>query len=104
MEDTMRNHADESYVETSPAATTFVGSDATKLFAAATVRSAINLYLKTGMKANRAYTPANMLKFATNTTGKTYKRGKPGLTAAAADLEQWIAAMKSALPVVDKQP
>lgn len=38
------------------------------------IRSAMRLYLNTGMKANRAFTPANMIAFAAQITGKRYKR------------------------------
>lgn len=91
----------DSYVNLHDAGTTYAGPDATKLFAAITVRSGINLYLKTGLKPSRAYTPTNMSAFVSNITGKTYKRGKGGLAQAAADLGLWIEAMKCAMPVVD---
>jgi hypothetical protein len=38
------------------------------------ITSAMRLYINTGMKANRSYTPANMLAYASTLTGKTYKR------------------------------
>lgn len=94
--------SDDSYIERGEAATTFVGPNATHLFAAVALRSAMGLYVKTGMKVNRFYTPTAMAKAATRYTGKTYKASKAGLTQAADDLAQWIAAMKAALPVVDK--
>ncbi len=50
----------------------------------AVIKSAISLYLKTGIKANRAYTPSNMLRAASAFTGKPYKRGQ--LPVALADL------------------
>ena len=45
-------------------------------FVLITLKSAIKLYLKTGMKANSAYTPTNMLRKAGEFTGKTYRRGQ----------------------------
>jgi hypothetical protein len=90
---------DDSYVEVGSGGTTFVGPDATRLFAAISVRSALNLYLQAQIKANRAYTPKNMVAFVTGITGKTYNRGRSGQIAALHDLGLWIAAMKSALPV-----
>jgi hypothetical protein len=42
-------------------------------FAAVTLAHALKLYAKTGMKVNRAYTPANMMKTATAWTGQTFK-------------------------------
>jgi hypothetical protein len=92
----------ESYVERSAGATTFVGPDATRLFQAGVLRSAIDLYVKTGLQANRAYTPANMLRAAGSITGKAYKRRQ--LPQASADLTTWIDAMKAALPVQDRRP
>lgn len=44
-------------------------------FAIVVLASALKLYAKTGMRANRAYTPTNMLKTATAHTGIKYKRG-----------------------------
>ena len=54
------------------------------------IRTAIKIYLGTGMKVNRMYTPGNMVQAVTQKTGKTYKRGKVGMTEAFNDLEQWI--------------
>lgn len=48
------------------------------------ITSAMRLYIKTGMRANRAYTPANMIAYASKITGKAYKRN--GLTEAYNDL------------------
>lgn len=55
------------------------------------VARGIELYLKTGIKPSRMWTPGNMLATASKLTGKTYKRGQ--LAQAAADLnaiaEDW---------------
>jgi hypothetical protein len=88
----------ESYIEAGAGHTTFVGPDATMLFAAVAIKGAINLYVKTGMRANRAYTPTAMRAAASRITGKPYKRTE--LAKAAADLQIWCDAMKAALPVV----
>lgn len=93
----------DSLVTLGAGGTMYAGPDATKLFAAMSVRSGINLYLKTGLKPSRAYTPTNMSAFVSNITGKTYKRGKGGLAQAAADLGLWIEAMKCAMPVEDER-
>ena len=37
------------------------------------LKSALKLYINTGIKANRSYTPTNMLRKAEAFTGKTYK-------------------------------
>ena len=61
-----------------------------EMYRMAVICSALKLYMKTGMKANRMYTPGNMVRQVTQKTGKTYKRGKVGMTEAFNDLEQWI--------------
>lgn len=49
-------------------ATTFTGRGQ-EVFQAAVIKSAIGLYLRTGMKANRAYTVRNMKAMAAKITG-----------------------------------
>lgn len=52
---------------------TVITGESVNVFAALAVKSALGLYIKTGMKANRAYTPKNMREFVTRLTGKPYK-------------------------------
>jgi hypothetical protein len=61
-----------------------------EMYRMSVIHSAIKLYLKTGMKVNRMYTPANMVQQVTQKTGKVYKRGKAGMTEAFNDLEAWL--------------
>lgn len=42
-------------------------------FQAVVIKNALKLYRDTGMKANRAYTPANMRMMAEKLTGKKFK-------------------------------
>lgn len=63
-------------------------------YQAITLKHAIKLYARTGMKANRSYTPTNMLKAATTFTGRKYKRGQFEL--AISDLEDFIQSTKQA--------
>ncbi len=56
--------------------TTFSGPTEVNSYVLVVLKNAIKLYLRTGMKANRAYTPTNMLAKAGEFTGKTYKRGQ----------------------------
>ena len=56
--------------------TTFVGPTQVSVFQMVTIRSAIKLYAKTGMKANRAYTPTSMKVMVEKITGKIFKRGQ----------------------------
>jgi cell division protein FtsN len=62
----------------------YVGPKAVNVFRAKVVAGALRLYAATGIKANRMYTPKNMLAAASQMTGKTYKRGQ--YEQAAADL------------------
>jgi hypothetical protein len=78
-------------------AQSFVGPDAVALYQAAVLKSAIGL-LQKGIKPTRGYTMTKALAAAGRLTGKTYKRTQSD--AAIADIEQWILAMKLALPVV----
>ena len=87
----------ESYIQNNDGGQTFVGPDATMLYASMVLKNAIRLYIKTGMKMNRAYTPTAMRAATTRITGKAYKRTE--LVKAQADLQTWIDAMKTALPI-----
>ena len=90
----------ESYIQTSKGgAVTFAGPDATALFAATSLKHAISLYVKTGIKASRMHTPTNMRGAATRITHKYYGRGKAGLVQAMVDLDAWCAEMRTRLPV-----
>lgn len=44
-------------------------------FRAATIRTAIKLYWKTGIRVNRAYTPTAMHRTAEEITGLKFRRG-----------------------------
>jgi len=61
-------------------------------FHAKVILSAIGLYLKTGIKANRMFTPANMRAAVTGYTGAPYPASKKGLEKAYADLAQLVTA------------
>lgn len=91
---------DDSYIKTGDGYATFVGEDAMRLFRVTVLRSAINIYLETGWKVNRAYTPTAMRDAATTVTGKAYLRNRRGMVKAAADLTTWIEAMETALPII----
>ena len=54
------------------------------------IHSAMKLYLKTGLKANRMYTPKNMLGVIEQKTGVFYPTSKKGMLQAFTDLEQWL--------------
>lgn len=69
-----------------------ISGDAMELYRVLSLRSALSLYLKTGMKVNRAYTPTNMRTAATQYTGATYARSRKGLQAAHDDLAAMIKA------------
>ena len=77
----------------------FVGPDATNLFRAVTLRSALGL-LKVGITPTRGLTTAKALKLATEYTGKKYKRTE--IDKAREDIKVWCDTMKAALPVEHK--
>lgn len=91
----------ESYVGVSKGvATSFVGPDAVNLLRAIHLKVALNAYAKNKLLMTRAATPTAMLKWATEYTGKTYKRG--AYAQAAEDVGVWIETMRAALPVVQQ--
>ena len=55
---------------------TFSGKAGVDTFRAIVIRSGLDLYARTGLKPNRAYTPSAMLRVAGEITGKTFKRGQ----------------------------
>jgi hypothetical protein len=65
--------------------TTFVGEEVRDA-QALIVRRAILMWVQHGMKANRAYTPGNMARTASNITGLTYTSSKKSLQKAADDI------------------
>ena len=75
--------------------TTFTGS-AVNVFAALTVAKALDLYAKTGMRVNRAYTPTNMIAMAKRVTGK--KLAARDYTGAATALREWAATQNANAP------
>ena len=56
--------------------TTFTGERGVSTYRACVIKSALQLYAKTGMKANRAYTPTAMLAAASDITGLKFRRGQ----------------------------
>lgn len=54
-------------------ATGFVGRGAVDVFAMAVIASALRFYANTGMRVNRAYTPAGMMRAAAHYTGLTFR-------------------------------
>lgn len=63
------------------------------IFQAFVIASALELYAKTGMKANRSYTPTNMIKAANAITGHVYRRGQ--YMAAAQALREYASRQKT---------
>lgn len=81
-------------------ATSFVGRAAVDVMAATVVLSGIDLYLRTGLRAARNYTPGNMRAKVSEWTGKTYPRSRAGLEQAGKDLAAWLEEAKKSVPVV----
>lgn len=76
--------------EWSEAMTTFSGLDGMKTYRALAVKHGLKLYVETGIKPNRDWTPTAMLRVAGNITGKVYKHKQ--VAEAISDLEAWIKA------------
>lgn len=82
---------------------TMTGPDAMHFYRAVQLRSAISLYMKTGMIPTRGVTITKMLRAAKEYTGKIYGRSLPAYAIAIADLDVWIANMQTALPTTDER-
>jgi hypothetical protein len=70
--------------------TAFVGKAGTDTYRAIVIKHGLKLYMDTGMKPSRAWTPTAMLNMAGKITGKTFKRGQ--YAQAIYSLEAWIIA------------
>lgn len=84
------------YIEHNKGIHSFVGEAATTVFAAITLASALEMYGRSGMKANRAYTPKAMIAKATEYTGKKFK-ARDYLGAAQA-VREWAQALRATIP------
>lgn len=89
----------DSYIQTDASGTMFAGPDAVQLFKAMQIKSALKMW-KVGLKARRGIRLKDLLGMVSQHTGKAYKRTE--IDVAIDDLEQWIEAMKAALPVETK--
>lgn len=90
---------EESVIIVGEGHTTFAGPDATELFRAAVLRSALGLLAK-GITPTRGMTLTRTLQAVERYTGRKYKRTEAAR--ASADLTVWIETMKSAIPVEHK--
>lgn len=61
---------------------TVTGAESVNLYRAVLIKNALKLYIKTGMKANRAYTPKNMLAVVKEFTGVSFPNTAKGRQAA----------------------
>jgi hypothetical protein len=94
--------SDSYVVQKGKYVTAYVGSDAVEIMRVRVIKMAIILYLDTGMKANRAYTPKNMAMAASRIMDKHYPNSRKGLADAAKDLEIWLSVAASAIPIVEE--
>jgi hypothetical protein len=90
---------EESSITIANSHTMFAGPDATELYRAAVIRSALGLLMK-GIRPTRGATLTGTLKLVTRYTGRIYKHTEAAR--AIADLTVWIETMKSAIPVIRK--
>ena len=61
-----------------------------ELYRMTVIRTALKLYMNTGMKANTMYTPSNMLAAISKKSGKAYKKSKQGYAEAFQDVSDWL--------------
>lgn len=90
---------EESTITVGSGFTSFVGPDATNLFRAMTLKSALGL-LSHGISPTRGLTMTKALKMVEYYSGQKYKRTE--VARAIADLTTWIETMKSAIPIERK--
>lgn len=86
------------HIEVQDGITSFVGPNAVAIYRATAIKCALSLYHRTGLQANRAYTPSAMLRAATDITGKSFKRGQ--YIEAMQALDAWIDEQRARVPVV----
>lgn len=75
----------------------YIGPDAVELFRAINLRGGLIMWHKHKMLLTRGLTITKLLAMTTRYTGQKYKRTEA--LRALADLDVWIATMRSALPV-----
>ena len=63
-------------ITSNASAITFSGEKSVSVFQYIMIAGALELYGKTGMKANRAYTPTAMIAKTNQLTGGKFKRGQ----------------------------
>jgi len=90
---------EDSYVKTNNKSFVAVGPDATAMYAAATLASALKLYDKCGLLPSSRVSLRAMLDRATQITRKTYTKKQAKL--AADDVALWAHTMSAALPHLD---
>lgn len=92
----------KSSIHHTSGASVYSGREAVNVFGAITVASALDLYAKTGMRVNRAYTPTAMLAAVERYTGRKFKRGQ--YAEAAAHLREWARAVRAGIPETSSRP
>lgn len=87
---------DDSTIEHHPGGTTFAGRDAVSVFRAYTLATSLSMYAKTGLRPTRHVGPRDMMRLATEITGRKFKaRDYEG---AAAAVKEWASLMRSGIP------
>lgn len=92
--------SNDSYVvQDAGKARAFVGPDAVELASVRMLRSSLVLWKKTKLIPTRGWTITRMLAACHKYTGKKYTRNQ--IDEAVVGLDNWLATMSVALPVVD---
>jgi hypothetical protein len=90
-------------VDASGRPTMYAGPDGVALFRVKVLLSSIKMYRKSGIIPTRGVGITLMMRLASEITGMKYQRGVIGWLAAEKDLEQWILAMQSAIPIEEEK-
>lgn len=94
---------DDSAITHHASGATSLTGDAVHLCRVATIRSGLNVAIKTGgkMRIIREATPSHLLRLTTELTEKKYPNSAKGWALAVADLDTRIAALRASIPHVE---
>ena len=88
----------DSYIQNSQSGTAYVGPDAVQFFRAKSIRYALHLWHRTGLRPSRGVRLRDLIDAASDITGKKYPKRTSHIPFIVDDLEVWMSAMQSALP------
>lgn len=87
---------DSSEIHHSDGGSMYSGPDAVAVFRAYTLASSLSLYAKCGIRPTRHVGPRDMMKMASEITGRKFKA--KDYAGAAAAVKEWASLMRSGIP------